>query len=226
MERRAGIDPAGNWGVGMMRTAFAKARDAVSTAMLAFVYVIAAAVAVAAPAIASPAAATARTAALPMTGAAANEAIIRSQIAMMNRGDWAGALSFYAADSKNFGRPAPLTLMSRLFGDLFTTFPDFKMAIADVVAQGDWVIVRGRASGTHQGVAKIPLFGGLLVGVAPTNKHFEADVMHWYKMSEGKIVDHYDTRDDLAMMQQLGLSPQPMPFDWAKFAADAQGVPQ
>ena len=210
----------------MIRTAFAKARDEVSAAILALVYVIAAAVSFAAPAIASPAPVSDPTVALPKTGApVANEAIIRSQIAMMNRGDWAGALSFYAADAENFGRSAPLTLMSRIFGDVFTTFPDFNMAISDVVAQGDWVIVRGRASGTHKGVAKIPLFGGLLVGVAPTNKHFEADVMHWYKMRQGKIVDHYDTRDDLAMMQQLGLSPRPMPFDWTKFAADAQGHP-
>jgi hypothetical protein len=28
-------------------------------------------------------------------------------------------------------------------------------------------------------------------------------------------------RHDAAMMQQLGLSPPPKPFDWAKFAAEA-----
>lgn len=208
----------------MIRTAFATARDDSSAAVLALLCGITAAVTLPALAIASPASVSDPAGSLSKSGApAANETIIRSQVAIMNRRDLAGALSFYAADSKNFGRPAPLPLMSRIFEDVFRTFPDFNMVISDVVAQGDWVIVRGRASGTHNGVAKLPLFGGLLVGVAPTHKHFDADVMHWYKMSQGKIVDHYDTRDDLAMMQQLGVLPQPMPFDWAKFTAEALG---
>jgi hypothetical protein len=31
--------------------------------------------------------------------------------------------------------------------------------------------------------------------------------IHWYKLLDGKIVDHYATRDDIGMMQQLGLLP-------------------
>jgi predicted ester cyclase len=154
---------------------------------------------------------------------AANEASVRFQVDMMNRGDWTGALDFYTADSKNFGRPTSRAVMAKLFEDISTTFPDFNMVIQDLVAKDDWVIVRGRATGTHKGMGKIPLNGGLLVGVPPTHKHFEVDVMHWYKMRDGKIVDHYDTRDDLSMMQQLGLSPKPKPFDWARLAAEVNG---
>jgi hypothetical protein len=40
-------------------------------------------------------------------------------------------------------------------------------------------------------------------------------------LSGGKIVDHYVTRDDLAMMERLGLSREPKQFDWAKFAVEA-----
>jgi predicted ester cyclase len=155
--------------------------------------------------------------------ASSNEAAIRRQIDMLNHGDWRGALQIYSDDTKNFGRPLGRAIMARLFEDIYTTFPDFHMAILDIIAQGDWVVVRGRSSGTHKGMGKIPLNGGLLVGVAPTNRHFEVDVIHWYKMIDGKIIDHYDTRDDLSMMQQLGLSPQPKPFDWDKLAAEANG---
>jgi predicted ester cyclase len=174
------------------------------------------------PATAAPAS-TPTIAAAATDSSAANEASIRSQIDKINRGDWTGALDFYATGSKNSGQPVGRAMMSKLFEDISTTFPDYKIVILDLVAQGDSVIVRSRTSGTHKGIGKIPLNGGLLVGVPPTNKHFEVDVIHWYKMSNGKIVDHYDTRDDLAMMQQLGLTPKPKPFDWAKFATDANG---
>jgi predicted ester cyclase len=153
--------------------------------------------------------------------AMSNAATIRSQIEMMNRGDWKGALDYYTSDSRNFGRPVGRAVMSRIFEDIYGTFPDFRAEILDMAAVGDSVIVRTRTSGTHKGVGKIPVNGGMLVGVAPTDKHFEVSAIHWYKLKDGKIVDHYATRDDLAMMQQLGLSPEPKPFDWGKFAADA-----
>ena len=76
-------------------------------------------------------------------------------------------------------------------------------------------------SGTHEGVGRIPVNGGMLVGVAPTHRRFKAESIHWFKLKNGKIVDHYATRDDLSMMQQLGLSPSPQPFDWGAFAMQA-----
>lgn len=60
----------------------------------------------------------------------------------------------------------------------------------------------------------------MLVGVTPTDKHFEVAAIHWFTLKAGKIVDHFALRDDLAMMQQLGLSPKALPFDWAQFAAE------
>jgi predicted ester cyclase len=47
----------------------------------------------------------------------------------------------------------------------------------------------------------------MLVGVEPTGRRFEAQQIHWYKMRDGKIVDHYANRDDLEMVRQLGLLP-------------------
>jgi hypothetical protein len=35
--------------------------------------------------------------------------------------------------------------------------------------------------------------------------------MHWYKIRDGKIVDHYGARDDVGMMEQLGLLAEPQP---------------
>ena len=152
---------------------------------------------------------------------AANIAVVKTQIDIMNRGDWKTALDYYSDSSRNFGRPVGRAVMARIFEDIYTTFPDWHVDIKDIAASGDSVIVREVTSGTHTGVGKIPVNGGMLVGVAPTLKHFAIDTIHWFTVKQGKIVDHYATRDDLAMMEQLGLSPEPAPFDWGKFAADA-----
>jgi predicted ester cyclase len=152
---------------------------------------------------------------------AANIAIVRAQHEAFNRGDWKAALEPYTDESKNFGRRVGRAVMYRIFEDIYTTFPDWHEEILEIKAVGDTVIVRELSSGTHKGMGKIPVNGGLLVGVPPTNKHFEANAIHWTKLKDGKIIDHYATRDDLAMLEQLGLSAQPKPFDWAKFAIDA-----
>ena len=150
-----------------------------------------------------------------------NIRIIEKQLAEMNRGDWKTALDVYTPDTRNFGRKVGRAVMAKIFQDIYTTFPNFKQEIVEVVAAGDSVIVREKMTGTHDGVGRIPVNGGMLVGVAPTGRHYRIDAIHWYKLKDGKIVDHYAVRDDLAMMQDLGLSPKPAPFDWAAFAAEA-----
>jgi predicted ester cyclase len=45
-------------------------------------------------------------------------------------------------------------------------------------------------------------------GLPATHKRFETQQIHWYKLRDGKVVDHYATRDDLGMMKQLGLLPE------------------
>jgi predicted ester cyclase len=66
-------------------------------------------------------------------------------------------------------------------------------------------VVRCQVSGTHRGIGRLPMNGGMLVGVEPTGKRFEVAHIHWYKLKNGKIVDHFATRDDVGMMAQLGL---------------------
>jgi predicted ester cyclase len=78
-----------------------------------------------------------------------------------------------------------------------------------MVAAGDAVIVRCRVSGTHRGVATKRLNGGFLMGIQPTGKRFEVQHIHWYKLRDGTITDHFTNRDDLGMIQQLGLLPVP-----------------
>jgi len=152
---------------------------------------------------------------------ATNIKTVENQLAEMNRGDWKTALNVYTPDTRNFGRTVGRAVMARIFQDIYTSFPDFKQEIVEIVAVGDSVIVREKMSGTHDGVGQIPVNGGMLVGVAPTGRHYEIDAIHWYRLKDGKIADHYAVRDDLKMMQDLGLSAKPAAFDWAAFATRA-----
>jgi steroid delta-isomerase-like uncharacterized protein len=143
-----------------------------------------------------------------------NRDVIRQHLDLMNRGEWRQAAEYFSEDVQHHrgnwqnGTEAIVRGKKALTDnseDIFRTFPDWKMEIVEVAAEGDSVIVRCRVSGTHRGVATRAVNGGLLVGVQPTGKHFQVQHIHWYKVSGGKITDHSTSRDDLGMSQQLGL---------------------
>jgi predicted ester cyclase len=136
-----------------------------------------------------------------------NLEIIRLATEAMNRGDLKAYVSYFAEDTKNFDRPVGREGIRRSIEDIFTTFPDYRHDIVEVIAKSDSVVVRCRTSGTHRGVGKLPLNGGMLVGVEPTQKRFEVQHIHWYKLRDGKIAEHTANRDDIGMMRQLGLLP-------------------
>lgn len=76
-------------------------------------------------------------------------------------------------------------------------FPDLEMTIESLVADEDTVAVRVRSEGTNL---------GRLGGIAPaTNKRFVAEQSHWYRVADGKLREHWATRDDLSAMLQLGV---------------------
>ena len=124
-----------------------------------------------------------------------------------NRGDIEAAAAYFSEDTRNFGRQVGREGLRRVLEDIHQTFPDWKTEIVDTVAVADSVIIRCKVSATHLGVGKLPINGGLLVGVPPTGKRFEVQHIHWFKLRDGRIADHYATRDDIGMMQQLGLLP-------------------
>ena len=140
-----------------------------------------------------------------------NQDVIRRHHERQNRGDVEAAISDFAEDVLNHGRAFKKEAIGRALQDIHTTFPDWRMDIVEMVAEGDLVVVRCKVSGTHRGVGKLPLNGGMLVGVEPTQKRFEVQHIHWYKLRDGKIIEHSANRDDLGMMRQLGLLPSPQP---------------
>lgn len=83
---------------------------------------------------------------------------------------------------------------------LHTAFPDFHIAIEEQIAEGDKVVTRFTASGTHQGVWHSPF--GIL---QPTGKRFEHEGIRIFRVADGKLVETWGGADTLSQLQQLGL---------------------
>jgi predicted SnoaL-like aldol condensation-catalyzing enzyme len=73
-------------------------------------------------------------------------------------------------------------------------FPDARLALEVVVSAADLVAVRWRCTATH---ARTGARVADYVGV------------NFFRIADGKIVEIWDTRDDLGLFAQLGLVPSP-----------------
>jgi steroid delta-isomerase-like uncharacterized protein len=147
-----------------------------------------------------------------LTSTEANRAIAEQFHEAFNRGDLDRAAAFFAEDCKNHGRAVGRAGVRLVLGAIKTNFPDARITTLNSVAEGDWVVVRCNYSGTHRASARLPVDGGMLVGVPPTGRSFEVQHIHMFRMRDGKIVEHFANRDDIGMMRQLGLIP-PLPPD-------------
>jgi len=81
---------------------------------------------------------------------------------------------------------------------LRSAFPDLHFTIEELVAEGDTVVGRVTMSGTHQGP---------FMGMAPTGRSLRQAQVHFVRFRDGKGIEHRAVRDDLGIMQQLGVIP-------------------
>ena len=80
-----------------------------------------------------------------------------------------------------------------------TAFPDLHITIEDQVAEGDQVVTRWTATGTHRGD---------LMGIAPTGKQMTITGINISRIAGGKAQEDWTNWDTIGMMQQLGAVPQ------------------
>jgi predicted ester cyclase len=76
-----------------------------------------------------------------------------------------------------------------VIGWLLSVFPDHRFDIEDAAADGDTVAVRGTCTATHEGE---------LWGIPPTGERFANQQSHWFRVSDGKVAEHWAVRDDRA----------------------------
>lgn len=80
-------------------------------------------------------------------------------------------------------------------------FPDVMFDIEAIVADGDLVVARVRSRGSNLG-----RLNGFL---PPSGKSFDYTQSHWFRVVDGKLAEHWATRDDLSVMLQLGVVTPP-----------------
>ena len=81
---------------------------------------------------------------------------------------------------------------------LRSAFGELAFEVEDEIAEGDKVVQRATMSG-HQ--------TGPLMGHQPTGKAFAVGHVYIWRIADGKIIEHWGSRDDLGLLGQLGLLP-------------------
>jgi predicted ester cyclase len=110
-----------------------------------------------------------------------------------------GALDLFGGRHAHRGADAR-ALIRAIVAAWRKAFPDLRFDIEDEVVRGDAVVHLVTCSGTHTGTFEHPAVGVL----APSGRRFSVDHVHIHRVRDGRIVQHWGTRNDLAMLQQLG----------------------
>ena len=130
----------------------------------------------------------------------ANKAIIRRFVEeVQNGGDLTVLDEIAAADYVNHtappGVPPDREGLKQLTAMFRRAFPDGRMTVEDLVAEGDRVVTRKTFRGTH---------GGELMGIPPTGRAVAIQLIDIVRLADGKAVESWSAADDLGMLQQLG----------------------
>jgi C-1 hydroxylase len=130
-----------------------------------------------------------------------NKSIIRRYVQAWNRGDLKGLSDYWSSEMLHHTRTKSHGLAEtiNIVGSFMNAFPDLRWQIDDIVAEGDKVVTRMTAEATHT---------GSYLGMPPTGKKINCSVVGIARIDNGKIIEHWGVTDELAMLSQIGVSPQ------------------
>jgi ketosteroid isomerase-like protein len=80
-----------------------------------------------------------------------------------------------------------------------SAFPDLRLTIEDIIAEGETVMARWSCRGTHKGA---------LNGIAPTGKQVTISGVSIARFANGKMAEGWVNWDALGLFQQLGAVPE------------------
>ena len=89
--------------------------------------------------------------------------------------------------------------MREMLEMFFAGFPDLKVTLNQVIAEGDLVAGAMTTEGTQTGV---------FMGIPASDKKISITEMHMVRVADGKVVEHWGVTDAMGMMQQLGVMPE------------------
>lgn len=115
---------------------------------------------------------------------------------------------FFSSGFVNFGirYSEARAVIQQIINIWRTAFPDLHFDVDTQLADGDTVMCEVTFSGTHLGeFVLLPPYRGLTgPALSPNGRSFSVKHIHRFRLSEGRIVEHFAVRDDLGMFSQLG----------------------
>jgi steroid delta-isomerase-like uncharacterized protein len=136
-----------------------------------------------------------------------HSASIRRLYDLINAGDIDGFGGQLAEDFVEHeelpGLPPTKEGVVQYFRMMLAAFPDMRMAVEDVIANGDRAVARVTVSGANTGE---------FMGMPPTGKSVSMKLIDITRFGDdGLAREHWGVADQLAMMQQLGVIPAAAP---------------
>src|SRR5919108_290176 len=104
----------------------------------------------------------------------------------------------YVNHSAPPGVPADREGLKQLTAMFRRAFPDGRMTIEDMVAEGDRVATRKTFRGTHQGE---------LMGIPPTGQAVAIGLIDIVRVMDGQVVESWNAADNLGLLRQIGALP-------------------
>jgi steroid delta-isomerase-like uncharacterized protein len=132
-----------------------------------------------------------------------NKALMRKYIEeAWNKGDLDFIDKNFSADFVNHGTfPGQSTDrdgVKWVISNIRNAIPNVHFTIEDMIAEGDKVVTRWLAKGTHKGD---------FMGTKPTGNKISVSATVIDRIKDGKVIEHWANRDDLSFLQQVGLIP-------------------
>ncbi len=133
-----------------------------------------------------------------------NKALVRRFYEEIDKGNLASMDEIVAEDYINhnpppFPGPPGREGLKTAFKIFWDATPGYHK-IEDMIAEGDKVVTRLTAYGTH--VSE-------MFGIPPTGNQLTMTAIAIHRLTDGKIVEHWSEKDNLGFMQQLGILPLP-----------------
>jgi steroid delta-isomerase-like uncharacterized protein len=128
----------------------------------------------------------------------ANKALVRGFYERFNKGDLTLVDDLVADDFVEHeafpGLEPNKTGLRQLFEGFHAAFENGKFEVDDLMAEGDQVSARVRATGTHRGE---------FMGIPATGRTIEVGVADFLRIENGLVAEHWGVMDTGALMQQL-----------------------
>jgi len=138
--------------------------------------------------------------------AASNKAIVIQAFDAMSNQDYEVLSKYFAQDYRRYCQASPeakvesLDDMIGFLKEWYQAFPDATVETHMMAAEGDLVAVYITFAGTHQApMGDIPA----------TEKRMESETFGFHRLKDGKIIETWVTWDNVAILKQLGLFPEP-----------------